>query len=171
MAAYYWVYDSTSPAGWLPRTDISSVTLCSAIEYGLHLPFLSLSPHVSLNLLIEPKCSTSVVWSLFQVVTSSYTDLQDYTYYFVPAPWLSIKLLRLLQNYPPPGILAPQALLLGHPMRAPGRNVPLIQFLILALYILFTCLYRMPSHSSFYLHFFLTVLLPYLSFPLRIKGD
>jgi hypothetical protein len=40
----------------------------------------------------------------FQIVTSSYTDLQDYTYYFVPAPWLSVKLLRLLQNYPPPGI-------------------------------------------------------------------
>ena len=37
-----------------------------------------------------------------QIVTSSYTDLQDYTYYFVPAPWLSVKLLRLLQNYPPP---------------------------------------------------------------------
>ncbi|MBN3309780.1 AP2A2 protein, partial [Amia calva] len=30
------------------------------------------------------------------------TDLQDYTYYFVPAPWLSVKLLRLLQCYPPP---------------------------------------------------------------------
>lgn len=38
-----------------------------------------------------------------QIVTSSYTDLQDYTYYFVPAPWLSVKLLRLLQNYTPPG--------------------------------------------------------------------
>jgi len=25
----------TSPAGWLPRTGISSVTLCSVIEYGL----------------------------------------------------------------------------------------------------------------------------------------
>ena len=35
-------------------------------------------------------------------MTSSYTDFQDYTYYFVPAPWLSVKLLRLLQNYPPP---------------------------------------------------------------------
>ena len=35
-------------------------------------------------------------------MTSSYQDLQDYTYYFVPAPWLSVKLLRLLQNYPPP---------------------------------------------------------------------
>ena len=43
---------------------------------------------------------------LFQIVTSSYTDLQDYTYYFVPAPWLSVKLLRLLQNYPPPGLVA-----------------------------------------------------------------
>lgn len=39
---------------------------------------------------------------LSRIVTSSYTDLQDYTYYFVPAPWLSVKLLRLLQNYPPP---------------------------------------------------------------------
>ena len=40
---------------------------------------------------------------MFQIVTASYTDLQDYTYYFVPAPWLSVKLLRLLQNYTPPG--------------------------------------------------------------------
>ena len=43
---------------------------------------------------------------LVQIVTASYTDLQDYTYYFVPAPWLCVKLLRLLQNYPPPGIAA-----------------------------------------------------------------
>lgn len=40
---------------------------------------------------------------LLQIVTSASTDLQDYTYYFVPAPWLSVKLLRLLQCYPPPG--------------------------------------------------------------------
>ena len=38
-----------------------------------------------------------------QIVTSSYTDLQDYTYYFVPAPWLCVKLLKLLQLYPSPG--------------------------------------------------------------------
>uniref|UniRef100_A0A5G2QSP2 AP-2 complex subunit alpha n=1 Tax=Sus scrofa TaxID=9823 RepID=A0A5G2QSP2_PIG len=36
------------------------------------------------------------------IVSSASTDLQDYTYYFVPAPWLSVKLLRLLQCYPPP---------------------------------------------------------------------
>lgn len=41
---------------------------------------------------------------IIQIVTASYTDLQDYTYYFVPAPWLSVKLLRLLQNYSTPGI-------------------------------------------------------------------
>ena len=29
----------TSPADWLPRTGISSGTLCSLIEYGLPLPF------------------------------------------------------------------------------------------------------------------------------------
>ncbi|KAH9424230.1 AP-2 complex subunit alpha-2 [Dermatophagoides pteronyssinus] len=47
-------------------------------------------------------CISSAVSRLSRIVTSSYTDLQDYTYYFVPAPWLSVKLLRLLQNYPPP---------------------------------------------------------------------
>uniref|UniRef100_A0A665WD04 AP-2 complex subunit alpha n=1 Tax=Echeneis naucrates TaxID=173247 RepID=A0A665WD04_ECHNA len=36
------------------------------------------------------------------IVTSTSIDLQDYTYYFVAAPWLSVKLLRLLQCYPPP---------------------------------------------------------------------
>ncbi|XP_052065521.1 AP-2 complex subunit alpha-2-like isoform X2 [Mytilus californianus] len=47
-------------------------------------------------------CVSLAVSRLSRIVTSSYTDLQDYTYYFVPAPWLSVKLLRLLQNYPPP---------------------------------------------------------------------
>uniref|UniRef100_A0A672Y793 AP-2 complex subunit alpha n=1 Tax=Sphaeramia orbicularis TaxID=375764 RepID=A0A672Y793_9TELE len=39
---------------------------------------------------------------LSRIVTSACIDLQDYTYYFVAAPWLSVKLLRLLQCYPPP---------------------------------------------------------------------
>lgn len=47
-------------------------------------------------------CISLAVSRLSRIVTSSYTDLQDYTYYFVPAPWLSVKLLRLLQHYPPP---------------------------------------------------------------------
>ncbi|KAK3102872.1 hypothetical protein FSP39_014560 [Pinctada imbricata] len=47
-------------------------------------------------------CVSLAVSRLSRIVTSSYTDLQDYTYYFVPAPWVSVKLLRLLQNYPPP---------------------------------------------------------------------
>lgn len=45
-----------------------------------------------------------------QIVSSASTDLQDYTYYFVPAPWLSVKLLRLLQCYPPPGTAEPTRL-------------------------------------------------------------
>lgn len=52
-------------------------------------------------------CVSLAISRLSRVVTASYTDLQDYTYYFVPAPWLSVKLLRLLQNYPPsddPGV-------------------------------------------------------------------
>ncbi|CAG9809347.1 unnamed protein product [Chironomus riparius] len=47
-------------------------------------------------------CVSLAVSRLSRIFTSSYTDLQDYTYYFVPAPWLSVKLLRLLQNYNPP---------------------------------------------------------------------
>jgi len=53
------------------------------------------------------------------------------------------------------------------PLRAPVRNVPLIQFLISVLYIV--CLFM--SYASlliFFLHFFLTYLLPYLSFSWRI---
>eukprot|EP00794_Sanderia_malayensis_P018198 gene18198-20014_t len=46
-------------------------------------------------------CVNLAIARLSRLVTSSYTDLQDYTYYFVPAPWLSVKLLRLLQFYPP----------------------------------------------------------------------
>ncbi|XP_030845239.1 AP-2 complex subunit alpha-2 isoform X3 [Strongylocentrotus purpuratus] len=47
-------------------------------------------------------CISLAVSRLSRIVTSSYTDLQDYTYYFVPAPWLAVKLLRLLQLYGPP---------------------------------------------------------------------
>lgn len=50
-------------------------------------------------------CVTLAISRLSRIVTSSYTDLQDYTYYFVPAPWLSVKLLHLLQNYPPSVII------------------------------------------------------------------
>lgn len=39
---------------------------------------------------------------LSRTVTSTSTDLRDYTYYFVPVPWLSVKLLKLLQCYQPP---------------------------------------------------------------------
>ncbi|XP_072574385.1 AP-2 complex subunit alpha-2-like [Paramormyrops kingsleyae] len=42
------------------------------------------------------------VGRLGRIVIPAASDLQDYAYYFVPAPWLSVKLLRLLQCYPPP---------------------------------------------------------------------
>uniref|UniRef100_A0A914GVD6 AP-2 complex subunit alpha n=1 Tax=Globodera rostochiensis TaxID=31243 RepID=A0A914GVD6_GLORO len=47
-------------------------------------------------------CVSLAISRLSRIVTSTYTDLQDYTYYFVSAPWLCVKLLHLLQNYPPP---------------------------------------------------------------------
>jgi AP-2 complex subunit alpha len=47
-------------------------------------------------------CVSLAVNRLSRIVTPTFADLQDYTYYFVPAPWLSVKLLRLLQCYPLP---------------------------------------------------------------------
>lgn len=47
-------------------------------------------------------CVPLAVSRLSRIASSSCSDLLDYSYYFVPAPWLSMKLLRLLQNYPPP---------------------------------------------------------------------
>lgn len=62
-----------------------------------------------------PCPSLSMPHPLFrpQIVSSASTDLQDYTYYFVPAPWLSVKLLRLLQCYPPPGTTAAEPIWVG----------------------------------------------------------
>ncbi|KAF3833207.1 hypothetical protein F7725_026872 [Dissostichus mawsoni] len=60
---------------------------------------------------------------LSRIVTSASIDLQDYTYYFVAAPWLSVKLLRLLQCYPPPGRSAaqpPDRVSGDHPQQSPG---------------------------------------------------
>ena len=48
---------------------------------------------------IEMECSCDHT----QIVTASHSDLQDYTYYFVPAPWLTVKLMRLLQCFSIPG--------------------------------------------------------------------
>lgn len=48
-------------------------------------------------------CVTLAVSRLSRIVAASpYNDFQDYSYYFIPAPWLCVKLLRLMQNYPPP---------------------------------------------------------------------
>ena len=52
----------TSPAGWLPRTGISSGTLCSVIEYGLPLSFYLLSMMTtSVNRTF--RCSALAVWN------------------------------------------------------------------------------------------------------------
>lgn len=72
-----------------------SVWLCPAPPLPLPLPLPGALP-----------CPCLTPSSAPQIVSSASTDLQDYTYYFVPAPWLSVKLLRLLQCYPPPGTAA-----------------------------------------------------------------
>lgn len=38
-----------------------------------------------------------------QTVATGGADLQDYMYYFTPAPWLSVMLLKMVQMYPAPG--------------------------------------------------------------------
>ena len=39
------------------------------------------------------------------VLDGEYTN--DYLYYKVPCPWLQVKLIRLLQYFPPSGVLSP----------------------------------------------------------------
>ncbi|KAI3378849.1 hypothetical protein SNEBB_007915 [Seison nebaliae] len=46
-------------------------------------------------------CVSLTVSRLSRIITTSYKDLQDYTYYFIPAPWLAVKLLQILQCYQP----------------------------------------------------------------------
>ena len=58
----------TSPAGWLPRTWISSGTLCSVIEYGL--PFYQLWQPQSMN-----SVSLYTIWSMSPALGRT-TDLQ-----------------------------------------------------------------------------------------------
>lgn len=38
-----------------------------------------------------------------QIVAKTHSDLGDYSYYFVSAPWLSVKLMKILECYPVPG--------------------------------------------------------------------
>ena len=89
---------------------------CAVALLGLGAALLSLRPgqaclflaHGVVLLGTPARISSCCAFS--QIVTSASTDLQDYTYYFVPAPWLSVKLLRLLQCYPPPGNSRAQSL-------------------------------------------------------------
>lgn len=52
-----------------------------------------------INSLGFSECVNAAVIRLSRIVTASHSDLQDYTYYFVPAPWLTVKLMRLLQCF------------------------------------------------------------------------
>ncbi|KAL5503628.1 hypothetical protein EMCRGX_G010605 [Ephydatia muelleri] len=47
------------------------------------------------------ECISLGLTRLSKLVTSN-TDLHDYSYYFVPAPWLCVKLMQLLQRFPIP---------------------------------------------------------------------
>ncbi|XP_064399538.1 AP-2 complex subunit alpha-2-like [Halichondria panicea] len=64
---------------------------CSLLEELAHINSLGFS-----------ECVPLAVTKLFKIVTSSSSDWQDYTYYFVAAPWVSVKLMRLLQCFDSP---------------------------------------------------------------------
>ncbi|XP_035229896.1 AP-2 complex subunit alpha-2-like [Stegodyphus dumicola] len=54
------------------------------------------------NLVDTKTCVSLAVSRLSRITSPTYIDLQDYNYYFNSAPWLSVKLLRLLQQFPAP---------------------------------------------------------------------
>ncbi|KFD54147.1 hypothetical protein M513_04924 [Trichuris suis] len=100
---------------FMPVSEYSSriVHLLNDQHIGVVTSACSLIDLLSRKWPTEFKGSVSLaIARLSRIVTATYTDLQDYTYYFVPAPWLSVKLLRLLQNYPPPEDPAVRARLL-----------------------------------------------------------
>lgn len=72
------------------------------IQFLIFLFILPGSIKQFLTLILLTIMNSTTTFLFLQIVSSASTDLQDYTYYFVPAPWLSCKLLRLLQCYPPP---------------------------------------------------------------------
>ena len=118
----YWCPCQKEP-WWIQGWKDSQYLLAASID--LYVGFMSLVQNKLMAIFLQG-CISLAVSRLSRIVTSSYTDFQaswldlfpvilltlkhtwnsnvaqDYTYYFVPAPWLSVKLLRLLQNYQPP---------------------------------------------------------------------
>ena len=90
----------------LPRSQLSLPrSQLSLPRSQLSLPRSQLSP-TSLPT-FPSRCAQRLTHFLYlssQIVTSSHADLHDYTYYFVAAPWLSVKIMRLLQCFPIPGL-------------------------------------------------------------------
>ncbi|KNC78944.1 hypothetical protein SARC_08642 [Sphaeroforma arctica JP610] len=65
----------------------SSLTLVHALaadEYDTYEPCVAVAIHRLKNIIMERE------------------DLNGYVYYKVPAPWIQVKILRLIQTYPPP---------------------------------------------------------------------
>ena len=82
--------------------NILVVCMCSGILMPLHT--LSVFLVVCLFVVVQGGCAHLYTFiPILQIVASSPNDLQDYTYYFVPAPWLTVKLMRLLQCFDIPG--------------------------------------------------------------------
>ena len=88
----------------LPRTVEMASRICQMINdsnLGVVTSAVSLIYEIVLKFPDDYKaCINLAINRLTKIVTSP--DLKDYTYYFVSAPWLSVKLLKLLQLYPCP---------------------------------------------------------------------
>jgi len=94
----------TSPAGWLPRTGISSGTLRSVIDYGIPLPLtLDLRPWLSIPASYNNDQYTCKHWcqrSVGIVETDGRTDTWR-THYF--ARWRGRQQLQHYENRPVDG--------------------------------------------------------------------
>jgi AP-2 complex subunit alpha len=75
----------------LDEYDLGVVTAIASLLQGL----------VAHNPLGYESCVRKIIFLLSKIIIEkSYTT--DYIYYSIPSPWLQVKLLRLLQYYPPP---------------------------------------------------------------------
>ena len=61
--------------------------------------FFPIFPYLYLIVIIISQFSYSNSLFHIQIVSATHAELQDYTYYFVPAPWLSVKLMRVMQCF------------------------------------------------------------------------
>ncbi|PRD23323.1 UNVERIFIED_CONTAM: AP-2 complex subunit alpha-2 [Trichonephila clavipes] len=79
------------------------VSFLSDQDLGIVTAAVSLIEALAIDSKLDKdKCLHLTIHRLNRLLKYPSLDLQDYNFYFVPAPWLSVKLLKLLKCLPPP---------------------------------------------------------------------